>query len=310
MINRFFILLFIFLAANGYSQRNTVNGLIVLETNDSIYGKIPAKKYFSSSGVSIVNGSVYTRYPRNIVREFFVDSLHYVKTEVDVSAKVFMLKETTGPVNLYRYKKRLFLGKHNNDLTSGRIKAFVSFYCSDYPDVADSLKFLTRKNVPDFITRYNDWKLQHKGSLSFYEANKNHTPPISFKISLFVPGIGLEVKMSENLSLNTLIKMDYFFGNSVNTGLSPFADAQFRYYHNIGKRKQLGKRTYRFAGNYFALANQYHFRQQSNIAGLMYGWQRVRNKSWYSDFGLGAGVSTNGKDVFPILLKLEFGFVL
>ena len=184
----------------------------------------------------------------------------------------------------------------------------IRFYCSDYPNLTDSIKNIDKENADNFIVNYNDWKLLNPESKSFFENNIHNKPRINFKVSFLLPGGGFEIGLNENVSISTMLKNEFGYGSSVGWIINPFIDTQLRYYHNIDKRNAYNKRTYKYSGNYICLVDIYFPDKKSNMIGLEYGWQRVINKHWYYNLGVGAGKYTAGNQSFVILNDFDFGY--
>ncbi len=201
----------------------------------------------------------------------------------------------------------MFLGASDTDIGAGSILASVRYFCSDYPNLKDSIRQHKKEPLESFISDYNAWKLQHPDSKSFYENSIHHKPRVNFKTSILYPAIGLELGISRNLSLNTMFRL-----GALNEGDGwsplPYFESQFRYYHNIDKRMLQGKRTYKYSGNYLGLVDYYYPEYETGLVGLIYGWQRVVNKHVYYNICAGAGYWTNGYPVLPIIFNFDFGF--
>lgn len=231
----------------------------------------------------------------------------FVKSDLNIWAQRFFKKEFSGNVNLYTYKRAKVLGGFDTDIGSGRLSAAL-FYCSDYSNLKDSIRDINKKNVADFIQTYNDWKIKNPESKSFFEDNIHNKPLINFKMSFLLPGGGFEFGLNEQFSISTMLKNEFGYSGSNGWILNPFIDTQLRYYHNIEKRKAENKRTYKYSGNYICVMDGYFPKNKSNLIGVEYGWQRMVNKHWYYNLGVGAGKYTTGNQSFAILYDLAFGY--
>lgn len=115
-----------------------------------------------------------------------------------------------------------------------------------------------------------------------------------------------------SLNLNSVTKMhinggDFFVSNRNSYYYSQTLGTQVRYYHNLERRKRLGKNAH-FSGNYFALETSanyemYHIAYHplpKNIyryeytTNLLYGIQRKISKRVYFDANVGVGVKQYG----------------
>lgn len=130
---------------------------------------------------------------------------------------------------------------------------------------------------------------------------------INFKISFLLPSVGLEFGLNEKFTINTMLKNEIGYGSSLGWIINPFIDSQLRYYHNIDKRKESNKRTYKYSGNYLCLVHAFFFDDMDSILGFEYGWQRSVGKNWYYNLGLGAGKWTSN-GTFTFLYDFDFGY--
>ena len=308
MIRKILPLILIFCSVSVFAQKDLKNGFIVLETNDTIFGIFKNKNYYSVYGVKLLQGDNKIRYSRKVLSELHIASDTYIKSDLDIWFKAFFKKEVSGNVNLYTYKKSKRLGGFDTDVSSGRLIPSINFYCNDYPNLTDSIKYINKKNIERFIIKYNDWKSKNPDSKSFFENNIHNRPLINFKMSFLLPGAGFEIGLNEKVSVSTMLKNEFEYGSSVGWIINPFIDTQLRYYHNIDKRKAENKRTYKYSGNYICLVDGYFLDTKSNMIGIEYGWQRVINKHWYYNLGLGAAKLITGDQSFTILHDFDFGY--
>lgn len=308
MTKKILPLILIFSSLSVFAQNDLKKGFVVLETNDTIVGTLKNKNYYSKGGVKLYQGDSKTRYSKKVLSEIHVEDDVYVKSDLDIWVQGFFKKEISGKVNLYAYKKTKRLGGFDTDIGSGRLIPAIRFYCSDYPNLTDSIRDINKRNVSEFIATYNVLKLKNSESKSFFENNIHNKPLINFKMSFLLPGAGFEIGLSDNISISTMLKNEFGYGSSIGWMINPFIDTQLRYYHNIDKRKVENKRTYKYSGNYICFVNGYFLNTKANLIGLEYGWQRVINKHWYYNLGVGAGKWTTGNQSFTILYDFDFGY--
>lgn len=297
-----------FCTLSVFGQKEFVKGFVVLESNDTIVGKLKHKNYYSSGGVKLYKGNKKIRYSKKVLSQINVSNDVYVKSDLGIWTQSFFKKEISGKINLYTHIRSKRLGGFDSDIGSGRLNSAIRFYCSDYPNITDSIKNIGKKNIDEFVVNYNDWKLQNTDSKSFYEDNMHNKPRINFKLSFLLPGAGIEFGINEKTSISSMLKNEIGYGSAAGWIINPFIDTQLRYYHNIDKRKSDNKRTYKYSGNYICLLNANFLDNKSNLIGIEYGWQRVINKHWYNNVGLGAGKWTTGNQSFTILFNYEFGY--
>lgn len=308
MIKKIFLLSLIFYSLSIFAQKDLETGFVVLETNDTIFGTLKNKNYYSKGGVKLYQNAKKTRFSKRVLSEIHVGDDFYVKSDIDIWFQGFFKKEISGNVNLYTYKKTKKLGGFDTDIGSGRLTPAIRFYCTDYPSLNDSIRDINKKKVAGFIKTYNDWKLKNPDSKSFFENNIHNKPMINFKMSFLLPGAGFEIGLNDKVSISTMLKNEFGYGSSVGWIINPFIDTQLRYYHNIDKRKAENKRTYKYSGNYICLVDGYFLDTKSNLIGIEYGWQRMVNKHWYYNLGIGAGKWTTGNQSFSILYDYDFGY--
>jgi hypothetical protein len=308
MTKKILPLILIFGSLNVFAQKDLKKGFVVLETNDTITGTLKDKNYYSVSRVKLYQDDNKLRYPKKVLSEIYVDSDKYVKSDIGIWTQAFYKKEIVGNINLYTYKKSKKIGGFDSDINSGRLIPAIKFYCDDYPDLTDTIKYIDKENLDEFIAKYNDWKSVNPESKSYFEKNIHNKPLINFKISFLLPGAGFELGLSDKVSVSTMLKNEIGYGNSIGWMINPFIDTQLRYYHNIDKRKAENKRTYKYSGNYICLVDGYFVDTKANLIGIEYGWQRVINKHWYYNLGLGAAKWTTGNQSFTILYDFDFGY--
>jgi hypothetical protein len=290
-----------------FAQKDFSKGLVILETNDTISGQLKSKKYFSISGVKLYKGDNKVRYSKKVVKEIYVNSDNYVKSDLGIWSHAFFIKDQSGNVNLYQYRKKKYLSGFDSDINIGRLQPALKFFCSDYPNLKDSISLIDNENINEFIDNYNSWKTQHPENHSFFEENIHTKPLINFKVSFLLPGAGFEFGLSDKFSLSTMLKSEFGYYGSYGFIINPFLDSQLRFYHNIDKRRELNKRTYKYSGNYVCIMHGMFFKQDASLMGFEYGWQRVINKRWYTNFGIGAA-KWIGYDIYSFLFDLDFGY--
>lgn len=300
-------LILVLCALSLFAQKNLVDGYIVLESNDTLAGKLKNKSYYSASGVKLFQDGIKIRYSKSIISEVHIDSYLYVKSASSIWSKAFFKKEYSGEVNLYTYKKKRYLGVYDSDLNMGRIKPGLKYYCSDYPNVLGEIRHVDEYNAELFLERYSNWKKENPNSLSYYEENMHHQPRVNLKLSFLSPGVGFEFGISEKFSISTMFKNDFGYHSSYGFFIVPYVNSQLRYYHNIDKRKMEKKRTYKYSGNYFSLIHALFVVDNSMFVGLEYGWQRTIGKHFYYNVGLGAA-KWIGNNNISLLHDIDLGY--
>ena len=308
MIRKLFIFILILCSTNIFAQKELAQGFVITETNDTIIGELKDKEYFSASKVKLYFENDKISYLKKELKEININSDKYIKSDYGIWFKAFFKKELTGQINLYSYKRKKYLGVFDTDLNFGRLKPSIKFFCSDYPNISDTIKIIDKINIARIVNNYNDWKVNNPDSKSYFENNIHNKPLINFKVSFLSPGAGFEIGLGEKYSISTILKNEFGYGSSVGwIIINPFIYNQLRYYHNIYKRKAENKRTYKYSGNYLCLVHGLFIEENANLWGFEYGWQRIISKHWYYNIGFGAAIWI-GYDGLPILYDLDFGY--
>jgi hypothetical protein len=308
MIKKISLLSMIFLTLNIYAQKELKNGFVVLETNDTIFGMLKDKNYYSKTRVKLYQGDKKITFSKKKLSEIHIENDLYIKSDIDIWFKRFFKKEVSGNVNLYTYKKTKKIGNYDADISQGRLIPSIKFHCSDYPFLKDSIKNINKENVSNFITTYNNWKSENTESKSIFENKIHHKPIVNFKMSFLLPGAGFDFGLSNKISVSTILKNEFGYIGSSGWIMNPFIDMQLRYYLDIDKRIAENKRTYKYSGNYIAFINAFFPITNSNLIGFEYGWQRIISKHWYYNIGVGAGKWTSGNQNFTIIYDFDFGY--
>lgn len=310
ILKRALLFVLIFLSLNTFAQKELKDGYIVLESNDTIKGKLKDKKYFNKAGVRVFNDGRYIRYTKKVISEIHIGDTTYIKSDYDLWSKAFYKKEISGNVNLYTFRNRKMLSGFDSDIGYGRISEMLKFYCSDYPNIEDSLLVINKANIAEFISNYNKWKSENPDSKSFFEEKMHHKPRLSVKLGLLFPSVGGEVRLSKNICFNAKAESMIAANSFDGVHFPVFYKADIRYYYDLKKRENLNKKTYRFTGSYISIADYCFPKAEFNDVVLLYGLQRVTNKNWYFDFSIGAGMRTSSYKSFVLSYDFDLGFII
>jgi hypothetical protein len=133
-----------------------------------------------------------------------------------------------------------------------------------------------------------------------------------YSFSLLSPAFGLEKKLQENNSLK------FSLGNSIGYGSTNglqsklfFLRGEYRQYYNLPKRRDEGRLSTNYSGNYIGLFAEPSFvftknQEATNLyAGGVWGIQRNYNSHFHLDLSLNAGIGQNG---FETKAGLRIGF--
>lgn len=290
----------------AFSQVDLLDGYVITETQDTIYGKLVNKDYYRAKKITLYVDQNQSSFQKKNLKTISFNNIIYIKSDYDIWTTAFFRKDITGHVNLYRYRNSKFLGVYDTDLNFGGLKPSLKYFCDDYPNLNNNFSQINKNSLDSFLIQYNQWKENNTNSRSYYENNIHKKKLLNFKLSYLLPGIGLEIGLNEHLAFNSLLKIEFGYGNQQGFIMNPLIDSQLRYYHNIDSRKEQNKRTYKYSGNYFCLVNIYDIEIKEFILGLEYGWQRTIGKNWYYNFGFGAG-KWLGIDALAIICDFDFG---
>lgn len=135
-----------------------------------------------------------------------------------------------------------------------------------------------------------------------------------YSFSLISPAIGIEKRLQENNSLK------FSAGNLIGYGTtngfqnkSFFLRGEFRHYYNLEKRRDEGRLSTNYSGNYIGLFAEPSFvfkkgeEASSMYAGGVWGIQRNYNSHFHLDLSVNAGIGQNG---FESKAGLRIGFWL
>lgn len=112
----------------AFAQDDLKEGFLVLETKDTIAGTLKNKDYYSVNGVNLYQAGSKTRYPKKVLTEIHIDTVKYVKSDLGIWSQAFYVKDFSGNVNLYTYRKSRKLGGFDTDINSGRLIPALKFY--------------------------------------------------------------------------------------------------------------------------------------------------------------------------------------
>jgi len=121
---------------------------------------------------------------------------------------------------------------------------------------------------------------------------------------LLLPSLGIETRLTDMLTLYNHIGLLWGFtvtdGNINQVLVAPFYSLDLRAYHSLKKRREKGRRTDGFSGNYIQWHNYISTDRFDSGAwvglldiysGIHYGLQRRFTKHLYFDGNIGAGYS-------------------
>lgn len=139
------------------------------------------------------------------------------------------------------------------------------------------------------------------------------TKPI-YSFSLISPSIGLEKRLQENNSLKFSIGSLSGYGNKTGFQTKSFSiRGEYRHYYNVEKRRDEGRLSTNYSGNYIGLFAEPSIvfkkgeEATSMYAGGVWGIQRNFNSHFHLDLSLNAGIGQNG---FESKAGLRIGFWL
>lgn len=149
--------------------------------------------------------------------------------------------------------------------------------------------------------------------LATLQVNAQESKPV-YSFSLVSPTIGIEKRVQENNSLK--FSAGNLIGYGTTNGLqnkSFFVRGEFRHFYNLEKRRDEGRLTTNYTGNYIGLFAEPSFvvkkgeEVSSLYAGGVWGIQRNYNNHFHLDLSINAGIGQNG---FESTAGLRIGFWL
>jgi hypothetical protein len=298
---------FLFISTFAFSQTDLKIGYIITNNNDTIRGYLQNQDYFKTRRIRISSNKLTNTYPKSSIKEIQVGDISYVKSEISEWGKVFFRKEISGYLNLYLYKKRKYLGKYDSDINLANLRPSITLYCDDFPDLTNKINEINKKNIETFVKEYNNWKSINPESKSYYDKFIHNKNLIALKMSFLLPGAGIELKINNYFSIQSMLKFEFGYSSMESWIFNPLLDSQLRYYYDFENRLNNNKRTYKYTGNYVCLVNGLSPKQNTNFIGFEHGWQRTFGKHYYSNLGLGVAKNLSGKE-FYILTDYDFGF--
>ncbi len=146
-----------------------------------------------------------------------------------------------------------------------------------------------------------------------------------FKVNALAPGVSYELGVGVNATLN----FDFLIGIEIEGGsrrstsveLFPAVGAEYRYFHNLNKRRAANKNIAGNSGNYFGgisrllvraplLGNLEYDEPISYHTALFYGIQRTYSKGFYFSVQAGPGLFFNDDVNAGLFLSGKLGWIL
>ena len=132
------------------------------------------------------------------------------------------------------------------------------------------------------------------------KANSQETKPL-YSLSILSPTLGLEKSIKENQSLKFSLGSSIGYGskNGFQNKLL-LLRGEYRHYYNLEKRRDEGRLSTNYSGNYIGLFAEPSFifekgEEATNMyAGGVWGIQRNYNSHFHLDLSLNAGIGQNG----------------
>jgi len=149
-----------------------------------------------------------------------------------------------------------------------------------------------------------------------------------FSLNFLMPSLEYEVSVSNKSTIDAVLGMGFGYHDASylenpEYGIYPEFETQYRYFYNLDKRMEKGKKTSENSGNYLAavgviasgdpiigdmqLDNDY-----SGFVGPAWGLQRVYNSNFKLNLTLGLGLGFNDRDNAYLASHIAFqlGFKL
>lgn len=299
---------------NSYAQGSKVLSPSVVYTvkGDTFSGLLPSDFY-------------KTTYIKLYINEYRFKS--FSRTEID-SIKTFgntyelknlgnrryvMRQLVDGVVDLYLVEGlEVAVRKNDDELIAYKPSKFdeiYEIYCTK--DGVDSFDNLFINELTTKVAAFNN-SSDHR---SLYDSIKIQSKPLSYRISAFTPGVGLDLKLGNTWSL---------FNNAGLTLIGPKVEenpsvirlelrSELRWFYGMKVKQDKGEITKFFSGPYFAPTASYFVVQDGRgdlAIGFIHGWQRTKlMKTTFRNISFGPAYLPERKDLF-FLVHLEFGWVL
>ncbi len=161
------------------------------------------------------------------------------------------------------------------------------------------------------------------GLTSFAQETTNQ-----FSLNFLIPSAEYEAAVSKNSTIDAVLGIGFGYHDSSyldesEYGFYPQFEAQYRYFYNLNKRMQKGKKTSENSGNYIAavgvvasgnpiigdmqLNNDY-----SGFLGPAWGLQRIYNSNFKLNLTLGLGLGFDDQDDAYLAshISIQLGFKL
>jgi hypothetical protein len=145
------------------------------------------------------------------------------------------------------------------------------------------------------------------------QVNAQEAKPL-YSFSLISPAIGIEKGLQEKNSLKFSVGSISGYGNKEGFQTkSAYIRGEYRHYYNLPKRRDEGRLSTNYSGNYIGLFAEPSFvfkkdeEASTMYAGGVWGIQRNYNSHFHLDLSLNAGIGQNG---FESKAGLRIGFWL
>ena len=147
-----------------------------------------------------------------------------------------------------------------------------------------------------------------------------------FSANLLMPSLEYELSTGTNSTIDLLLGAGFAYRKT--NGKSDYAvfpsfQAQYRYYYNLNKRLEKGKKVSENSGNYITALAQFTSGKPilggltskadyGIVIGPAWGLQRVYNSGFKLNLNLGAGYAFNdiGDSYFTPLIGLQLGWLI
>ncbi|SDS07593.1 hypothetical protein SAMN04487764_1391 [Gillisia sp. Hel1_33_143] len=149
-----------------------------------------------------------------------------------------------------------------------------------------------------------------------------------FSLNFLIPSLEYEIAVTKNTTVDAVLGMgfgyhDASYLDNPEYGIYPQFETQYRYYYNLDKRMEKGKKTSENSGNYLAavgliasgdpiLGDMQLNNDYSGFVGPAWGLQRVYSGNFKLNLTLGLGLGFNNVDNAYLASQISFqlGFKL
>ena len=162
-------------------------------------------------------------------------------------------------------------------------------------------------------------------SISIFGQERSPETNSQFSLNLILPSLEYEIKTGHSSTVDLLLGAGFGYqsGSQNRFGVFPAFRSSYRYYYNLNKRLEKGKKVSENSGNYIAaigtiesgkplIGDYYLNKNYSVFIGPAWGLQRVYNSGFKLNLNLGAGYGFNdlGDSYVSPIIAIQLGWLI